>query len=144
MYELILEDPRSGLSGRIDERIIPLIQEAQNMVLEFIQNQRSEIQQEFLLKIYYEMALLYFYVNSCRDSRIDSDIAMHNQQMNWLTFTEMSAERFGEAMKMLLEADKIHSKLEVVQERMGERFEPQMSSFVEEIISILKRFSENR
>lgn len=144
MYELILEDPRSALNGRMDNRVMPLIQESQKMVLEFIQNQQSEIQQEFLLKIYYEMALLYFYVNSCRDSRIGSDIAIHNQQLNWLTFTEMVAERFGEALKMLLEVDKIHSKLDAVQERIGDRFEPQMSSFVEKIISILKRFSENR
>jgi len=144
VYVLILEDPQSALDGQIDNRIIPVIQEAQKMAVELIQNQQSEIQQEFLLKIYYEMALLYFYVNSCRDSSIDSDIAKHSRQINWLTVTEMSVERFGEALKILLEVDKIHSKFDAVQDRMGSRFEPEMSGFIEKIISILKRFIANR
>jgi hypothetical protein len=143
-YELILEDPQSALNGQIDNRIIPLIQEAQKMVIESIHGQNTAMQQEFMLKIYYEMALLYFYINSCRDSRIDSNIAIHDRQMNWLTFTEISFERFREAMKLLLEVDKINAKFEAIQDRMGARFDRELSRLIEKIISILNRVADGR
>jgi predicted nuclease with TOPRIM domain len=64
--------------------------------------------------------------------------------MNWLTFTEISFERFREAMKLLLEVDKINAKFEAIQDRMGARFDRELSRLIEKIISILNRVADGR
>lgn len=144
VYEKILDDPESALNGQLDNSVIPMIQESQKMVLENIMNQRRVNGLEFMLMVYYEMALLYFYINSCRDNRIGSDIAMHNDRLNWLTVTEQVFESFSEALKSVLETDKIHNKLDAVQDRMGDRFDREMRSIVGKIISILRRLANGR
>ena len=138
VYQLILEDPESALNGKFDDRIMSFIQETQKLVVGLIQNQRSEAQQEFLLKLYYEAALLYFYIQACRDTVIKDDIAFQDRQLNWLTFTEMVVKEYGQALKMLLEEDKIQSKFVVVQKRMGSRFDPGLTKLIQKIIKLLK------
>ncbi|CAN5447093.1 hypothetical protein BH23BAC3_BH23BAC3_07700 [soil metagenome] len=140
MYERILGNPEEALSGRMDSNLFPFIQEMQTLLISAVAIQRTALQREFTLKLYYELALLYFYVQACRDNQISSEIASHGRRNNWLTFTEQAIEQFTEAMKMLLEADKIHAKLGSVQERMGSRFDNQMKNIVDKMISILTRF----
>jgi len=144
VYQQILDDPESALNGQLDNSVIPMIQETQKMVLENIMNQRRINGLEFMLMVYYEMALLYFYIHSCRDNRIGSDIAMHNDRLNWLSVTEQVFESFREALKSVLETDKIHNKLDAVQDRMGDRFDREMRTIIGKIISILRRLANGR
>jgi hypothetical protein len=142
LYEQILNNIESALNGQFDNQALPLIQMVQKSVIESIPGQDSVIQREFLLKLYYEMALLYFYLNSCRDGRITRNIAMHDRRNNWLTFTKMAIQEFEEAMQMLFEVDNIPEKLDAVRDRMGSRFDNQMKRLIDQLIQMMKQFIE--
>lgn len=144
MYERVQENIDLIKNNRFNSQASRMIEQVQKTVLNRVHNQRTSKQQFFMLLVYYEMALYYFYMHSCQDKEIRGKITRHDRQNNWVTFTKMATQELEEAMKLLFDFVKIHNKFDLVQRRMQDRFDEHMADAFENTIQILKEFNARR
>ncbi|NNE76936.1 MAG: hypothetical protein HKN31_07670, partial [Pricia sp.] len=70
IYEIIFKDISKTLEGSFDTEIYNQIEKAQKAIAERLTVNRNAKEQEFLLRLFYENMLIYFYVQACREGTI--------------------------------------------------------------------------
>lgn len=98
------------------------------------------IQQEFAIKLYLELMLFYFYLQSCRDDAIIVHANVSDIAGSWPSFVKKATGSFAAALSALLKEDDIHQKLVVIRKRMGSRFDETIRNLIDKIITMLGDF----
>lgn len=146
VYEDVLKNVGEAFSGKMDDEIFIFIQDTQQglqgWLLPGYSRYVNSTTRGFALMIFYELILLYFYLQACRDDNIVVDERIAEVEESWTTFTDGVQEDFPEALEALLKEDKIHGKLAAIQENMEDRFSDEIADKVEELISILNESVE--
>lgn len=139
-YDSIISEPKAAFAGDKDAEVFKFIQDTHFEIGEGLSNQDSDIQREFILKVYYELILLYFYMHACRDGQIDIASEISDVAGDWPAFNKQVIEEAPEALKMLLEEDAILDKLTAIRNKLQSRFSDRITSIVNEIIERLTEF----
>ncbi len=134
-YELILRDLKKSLEGGLDRQIFDSIKRSQARIGSALKTNLSSIEKTFILQLYYENALLYFYVQACRDSQIRALTGVTDQ---WTTFTKKAARSFKEELFGLLNTDAIHVKLSNFVNQEGNRMSSSLKSTTTSLAKLLK------
>jgi hypothetical protein len=141
VYENILANTEEAFSGNLDEEVFAFIQEAQFTIEEMIGSYNTDTEREFSLMVYYELILLYFYLQACREE----DIGVHAQISDivggWPDFTDQIKDEFPDALEALIEKNDIRAKLVMIHKRMHQRFEQRIEEIVDDLISKLNEVS---
>jgi uncharacterized protein YutE (UPF0331/DUF86 family) len=140
VYNSIISEPGAAFSGEKDAEVFKFIQDTHFEIGEALSNQESDIQREFVLKVYYELILLYFYMHACRDGQIDIANEISDVAGDWPAFNKQVIDEAPEALKMLLEEDAILEKMIALRNKLQSRFSDEISSIVNEIIERLTEF----
>lgn len=143
-YQKIIDSPEGVLGDNASEALLKnyytFINELHLELKTKIRDLQSDVEREFALKLYYELLLLYFYLQVCRDGEINLAESISESAEKWSVFTDVAAGKYTEALGMLLEVDNIHQKLSDLYDKIGDRFSDKLKEIVEEIIQKLKDF----
>ncbi len=138
-YEMLIKNTDQMITGSFDAETYEFIQTNQQQLTQMIQRgDYTQVQLAFLLQLYYENLLLYFYLQACRDSRISARAGITNL---WEEFTASAADVFVESMRALLKQVPFQSRIEDVLARENERLSGPMKDLLAKLIDLLKQAS---
>lgn len=141
VYEKVIKNSAEAFAGDMDEEVFAFIQNTQFTIQEMIGTYNTDTEREFSLLVYYELILLYFYLQACREEDIEVHAQISDVVGGWPDFTDRAREEFAEELKALIEKNDVRAKLVRIRKRMNHRFDEEIAGKVEEIISILNEFS---
>ncbi|GAA5521931.1 hypothetical protein LQ318_09285 [Aliifodinibius salicampi] len=141
VYEKILENTEEAFSGGMDEEVFAFIQNAHFAIQEMIGTYNTDTEREFSLLVYYELILLYFYLQACREEDIEVHAQISDVAGGWADFTDRAREEFPEALEALIGSNDIHEKLVIIRKRMNQRFDEEIADIVDDLISKLNEVS---
>jgi len=138
-YEHITSNIDGALKGDMDDKIFLDIQNVQFNINNYLDNAESnQEQRKFAIKLYFELLLLYFYLQACRgDESIKVDAGISDVEPGWVDFATKAAEKYIKALLDLFEEDDIVNKLKEVQKNMGDRMVDRLQTDIRRIIGIL-------
>jgi len=139
-YEQITSNIDGALKGDMDNKVFQDIQNVQFNVNKYLNNNAdsNQEQRKFALKIYFELLLLYFYLQACRgDKRIKVEAGISDVEPGWTDFATSAAEKYTKALVALFHEDDIVNKLKEVQKNMGDRMADRLQTDIKKIIGIL-------
>ena len=136
LYELLFKDFPATLKGSLDSDIFDIILKNQKAIAARLTVNRPFKEQEFLLRLYYENMLLYFYVQACRDAAIGAKTKITN---DWEGFTKNATDSFIEALLSLLKTYPVFEKLTQVRTGMDARLSNPLKKLLETVLELLKK-----
>ena len=136
IYQLLFKDISTTLEGGIDSEIYGQIEKAQKAISERLTVNRNAKEQEFLLRIYYENLLLYFYVQACREGNVTARRSITGA---WLPFTNNAADTFKIALRGLLNIYAVPTKILSIRREQDARLSSTLKDTLDAILEIFKR-----
>jgi len=135
LYELLFKDVSATLEGNFDTDIFGILLKNQKAIDERLTVNLTLKEQEFLLRLYYEKMLLYFYVQRCREGSIAARAKITG---DWDRFTTNAADSFKEALRSLLKNYPVSEKLGQVRTEMDARLSKPLKNVLEIVLKRLK------
>lgn len=140
VYNRVIDNSAEAFAGNMDEEVFAFIQEAHFIIEEMIGTYNTNTEREFSLLVYYELILLYFYLQACREEDIEVHAQISDVVGGWPDFTDRAREEFAEELKALIEKNDIRAKLVMIRKRMHIRFSDKIAEVVDDLISKLDEF----
>ncbi len=137
-YQRIFDDPEPFLKGELDEEINQFISGFQFQITRPVANQTGS-QQVLSINLYYEMLLVYMYIRSCRERKIEH-VPLQNQRIqNWLEMTEHFRREFTEPFIKAITTGELIPRLEEVNKRFNEFYSAELKEMMQVIQRIMTR-----
>jgi len=136
IYKLLFNDTSKTFEGGLDTEIYAQIEKTQKAISEGLTIGRNAKEQEFLLRLYYENILVYFYVQACREKPI---VARTNITEAWIPFTKNAADTFKIALGTLLATYPVINKLLEVRRQEDARLSGTLKEVLDSIFDIFKQ-----
>jgi hypothetical protein len=136
IYEIVFKDISKTLEGGLDSEIYAQIEKAQKAIVERLTINKNVKEQEFLLRLFYENMLIFFYVQACRERTI---AIRRNITDTWIPFTKNAVDSFKIALNNLLLAYPVDLKLEEIRRKEDHRLSSSLKDILDEILNIFKQ-----
>lgn len=135
IYKIIFKDISNTLKGGVDTEIYAQIEKAKKAIVERLTVNQNAKTQEFLLRLFYENMLLFFYVQACREGTIAVRSAITD---SWIPFTKNAVDSFKIAFRTLLATYPVDTKLQEVRRKEDARLSSTFKGILDEVIKIIK------
>ena len=135
IYDIIFKDISKTMQGGLDTEIYAQIEKAQKFIVERLTVNRNAKEQEFLLRLFYENMLIYFYVQACRETTISVRKGITDA---WTPFTKNAIDSFKIALSNLLASYPVHTKLQDIRRKEDTRLSGTLKGILDEVLNIFK------
>jgi len=141
LYDSLLSDIDVVLGGRLDNRIFRQISNLQNRIQGQLFGERdiSDDNKQIGLALYYELALLYFYVHTCRESTIEK-LPRSARTPDWNDITNRLQRNEPELLIKFLETTETVNNFTDVDDRFNGRYGEDLQVIMRGILAVFLKY----
>ncbi len=139
-YNIILDNFEDVQNGELDSDIYNLISTSHNTLQDAIlDSQLIPSDDPIGMYIYYDLALLYFYVHSCRDDTL-GPLPQNVRIPNWAEVTNSFQQEKSSSLTTMLNNYEIEEKLEEVDDRFSDRYDNDLQDIMNVIFTVFSKY----